>query len=306
MRSGLVGSKGSAAGWPYDSMSRSTPGWSMAPGSSPSTIAVEPPISMRAGASTSRSYRPPAGTATRRPTTSDGWLTSRPSTASTLYGASVHTRTAPLSVFTTRIAGHLAGGRVDRDVALLAVEGPGAAVGVGDGQDVDAGVGLGGLHDQRPEEPPDHLLVGHLVGVVPVAAGVVDDEPVDVVLADADGVLGDAGDAVLGVGDVDAVPVHADAVLDVLVVHAHLEQVTHGRLDRRAGGGAVERVPLDLATRLERDRALAGLQVHDDVGRPVGVLDQVGDADRALVVTVLAAMLPPTPGRRPRRRTPCP
>ena len=58
---------------------------------------------MRAGASTSRSYLPPAGTATRRPTTSDGWLTSRPSTARTWYGASVQTRTAPLSVFTTRI-----------------------------------------------------------------------------------------------------------------------------------------------------------------------------------------------------------
>ena len=51
---------------------------------------------------TSRSYRPPAGTETRRPTTSDGSLTSRPSTASTWYGASVHTWTAPLSVLITR------------------------------------------------------------------------------------------------------------------------------------------------------------------------------------------------------------
>ena len=163
--------------------------------------------------------------------------------------------------------GQLAGGRVDGDVALLAVEGPGAAVGVGDGEDVGAVVGLGGLHDQPSEEPPDHLLVRHLVGVVPVAAGVVDDEPVDVVLADADGVLGDAGDAVLGVRDVDPVPVHADAVLDVLVVHADLEQVTLGRLDRRTGGGAVEGVALDLAARRQRDRALVGRQLHDHVGR---------------------------------------
>ena len=63
------------------------------------------------------------------------------------------------------------------------------------------------VDDERPEESAFHLLVRHLVRVVPVRPGVGGDEPVHVASADRDRVLRDAGDAVLGVRDVDAVPV---------------------------------------------------------------------------------------------------
>ena len=101
MRSASAGSNGSAVGAPYDSMSRASRGCGCSPGSSPITSAVDP-ICTRAGAVTSRSYRPPAGTDTRFPDTSVGPLTSRPSTARTWYGVELHTWTAPLSVLTTR------------------------------------------------------------------------------------------------------------------------------------------------------------------------------------------------------------
>ena len=134
------------------------------------------------------------------------------------------------------------------------------------------------VHDQRPVQAAEHLGVGDLVRVVPVAPGVVDHEAVGVVLALPDGVLRHAGHAVLGVGHVDPVPVHADAVLDVVVVHVHLDQVALGRLDQRTGGGAVEHVPVDLPAGREGDLALRGGQVDGDVGGPVGVLDEVGHA----------------------------
>ena len=66
--------------------------------------------------------------------------------------------------------------------------------------------------DQRAEQPALHLRVRDLVRVVPVRADLVGDEPVGVRLPDRHRVLRDAGDAVLGVGDVDAVPVQRHAV----------------------------------------------------------------------------------------------
>ena len=61
--------------------------------------------------------------------------------------------------------------------------------------------------------------------VVPVAAGVLGDEPVDVPLAGHYGVLGDAGDSILCVGQVDAVPVRGDPIGDRVVDQRHLDQL---------------------------------------------------------------------------------
>lgn len=81
------------------------------------------------------------------------------------------------------------------------------------------------LDDQRPEQAARHGGAGLLVGVVPEGAGPVGAEAVHVVPSGRDGVLGDPGHAVLGVGDVDAVPVQGDAVRHVAVDQHHLHQL---------------------------------------------------------------------------------
>jgi hypothetical protein len=91
-----------------------------------------------------------------------------------------------------------------------------------------------GVDDEPAEEAALDLLVRHLVRVVPVGPGVRGDEPVDVLPTDRHGVLGDAGDAVLGVGHVDAVPVQRDPVRDGPVDQRHLDQLSLPRADHRA------------------------------------------------------------------------
>jgi hypothetical protein len=92
----------------------------------------------------------------------------------------------------------------------------------------DVGVGDSRLDHHRAEEAAAHLLVRDLVRVVPVRAGILGDEAVDVLTALLDGVLRDPGHAVLGVGHVDAVPVQGRAVGDRLVDERDLDQVALG------------------------------------------------------------------------------
>jgi hypothetical protein len=74
--------------------------------------------------------------------------------------------------------------------------------------------------------------VRHLVGVVPVRAGVLGEEAVHVPLPELHRVLRDPGDAVLGVGHVDPVPVQGHPVGHVDVGEDDLHQVTLLGLDR--------------------------------------------------------------------------
>ena len=165
-----------------------------------------------------RGHRP----GSRRPcrSTSSGWLTSWPSTATTRYGALAQATWAPLSVLTsrtrTRWPGFAATGWSPVSPLIVCV----AVVEVGDRQHVDdAGLRRPRVDHDAAEQAAADLLVGHLVGVVPVGAGVRRHPAVGVVLARLDRVLGDPGDAVLGVGHVDPVPVQGDPALDVVVVH---------------------------------------------------------------------------------------
>ena len=86
-----------------------------------------------------------------------------------------------------------------------------------------------------PSSPPVTCSLRQLVGVVPVAPRVGCDPAVGVVLAHADGVLGDPGDPVLRVRDVDPVPVQGHPTLDRLVVQPHLDELADRRLDQRPG-----------------------------------------------------------------------
>ncbi len=95
----------------------------------------------------------------------------------------------------------------------------------GDHVDVLAG-GLPWVDYERTEQPALHLDVGDLVGVVPEAPGLVGDEAVGVRPPAVDCVLGDARDAVLGVGHVEAVPVQGDPGRDVRVAQPHLDQLS--------------------------------------------------------------------------------
>ena len=150
-----------------------------------------------------------------------------------------------------------------------------------------SGVGAAGWTTSTPKSPLAHLLVGDLVGVVPVAPRLPGHEPVGVLLARPHGVLGDAGDTVLGVRHVDAVPVQRDPVGDVVVGQPHLEELALGDVDLGAGRGAVEGVPvLDLAPRCQLQRLPTGDEVDDVVGGPVGAGGQVGDAARTRHVVV--------------------
>ena len=133
-----------------------------------------------------------------------------------------------------------------------------------------------------------------LVGVVPERPGVRRDPAVDVVLTGLDRVLGHPGDAVLGVGHVDPVPVQGDAVLHVLVVQAHLDELADSRLDERSRRCSVQRVAVDGLPRRELDLALAGRQVDHDVGLARGVGVEVVDAHgRAHVRGRPGVVLPP-------------
>ncbi len=109
------------------------------------------------------------------------------------------------------------------------------------------------LDHQRAEQAPHDLLVRDLVGVAPVRARGRGDEPVDVLAAGRLRVLGDAGDAVLGVGHVDAVQGHA--IGHGLADQPHLQQLPRGDADIGAGRGAVEGVAGAVGPRAGRRRA---------------------------------------------------
>ena len=61
------------------------------------------------------------------------------------------------------------------------------------------------LYDEGAEETLAHLQRGLLVGVIPVCTRLLGPEAVSVALAGLDGVLGEAGNTVLGIGDIYAV-----------------------------------------------------------------------------------------------------
>ena len=294
LRSGSSVSKGTRLRrMPYVSRSSSAVGcWAGSPrpaSSGPMTYAVAAPDCTRTvpdgGTVTSRSARPPAGTVTRRSSTGVGLFRSPPSTASRRNGSDAQTGIAPLSVLMMRTRTCSPGSAGDAGHVLLAVEGSGAAVGVGDADEVlvllDA---VAGKDDERAEQAADHLLVGDLVGVVPERPDLVGDEPVGVLAALGHRVLGHPGDAVLGIRHVDAVPVQGDAVLDRGVAQVHLDELALGRGDGRARGLAVERVPVDLTVGGEPHLSLTGDEVDRDVRLALGVGHEVLDAGAALMV----------------------
>jgi hypothetical protein len=79
--------------------------------------------------------------------------------------------------------------------------------------------------DEGAVEPLSHLVRRGLVGVVPERPDLVRAEAIGVAVAWRHGVLRDAGDAVLRVRDVHAVPVHRNAFFDVAVDERHLDEV---------------------------------------------------------------------------------
>ncbi len=81
--------------------------------------------------------------------------------------------------------------------------------------------------------------------VVPVRAFLLDTKAIPVPPAGSHRVLGHASDAVLGVGDVDSVPMDRDAVLYVAVRERHLDELVLAGLQRRSWDTAVERPGLD-------------------------------------------------------------
>ena len=108
-------------------------------------------------------------------------------------------------------------------------------------REVDPARALLRVDDQRAEEPLPHALRGVLMRVVPERSDLLRPEAVHVAAARLDRVLRDAGDAVLRVRDVEAVPVDRHAVADVLVDERDLDEVASANAELRAGRAAVER-----------------------------------------------------------------
>ena len=98
-------------------------------------------------------------------------------------------------------------------------------------------IGRGGMHDEAAEHA-DHLLHGH-VRVVEEGAALVDVELVDEAAAGRDGLLRDAGLAVVAHLIFEAVPVDG-ACLGQMVVEDDAHVVALSDLNGRAGRGAVE------------------------------------------------------------------
>jgi hypothetical protein len=182
------------------------------------------------------------------------------------------------------------GGRPQGGDPRAAAAGPPAAVGVHRGDEVlHVVLPTGGEDDEGAEQAAPHLGVRHLVGVVPERAGVLGEEAVDVVLAGAHRVLGDPGDAVLGVRHVDPVPVQGHPVGDVDVGQRDLHEVALVHLERRPGGGAVEGVARDAFTAGQLERLLARRKLDGDVRLARHRAGQVGDAPSAAVLVSGAA-----------------
>ena len=82
-----------------------------------------------------------------------------------------------------------------------------------------------GLDHERSVQATTYLARRRLVGVVPERPDLVGAEAVDVASAGRYSILGDTGDAVLGVRQIDAVPVDGDALLDASVPQGHLDKI---------------------------------------------------------------------------------
>ena len=264
---------------------------------------VAPPSSIRAGAVTSRSTRPPAVSRTALPVTGVGPFRSYPSTASTRYGLPDDPHGSGAVVGVDDPDPDLRPVRdVDRHHAGRAVHRGRAVVHVQDRQLVEhVGIRRRRGDHQRPEEPALDLGVRDLVRVVPVRADLVGDEPVGVRLPHRHRVLRDAGDAVLGVGDVDAVPVQGHAVRHRRVDQPDLDELPLHGVDHRAGRRVVDGVAVDLLAGSQPEPLLAHREGDLHVGRTVGVGDQVGDA-----ASPSGRGRSSSGSRRRSRRTPCP
>ena len=144
--------------------------------------------------------------------------------------------------------------------------------------EIETGGLLPRLDDDHAEEAAPDLLRGDLVRVVPERSELLRAEAVRVALAGQDGVLRDAGHAVLGVRHVDAVPVDRDAVVDVFVPEDDLDEVALPDAELRPGRPPVERQRVHDAPGREanvgRPRGQLEARVGGAVARPV----QVGDA----------------------------
>jgi hypothetical protein len=114
------------------------------------------------------------------------------------------------------------------------------------------------LDHERAEEPQLHALRGVLMRVVPERPVLLRAEAVDVAAARLNSVLRDAGDAVLRVRDVEAVPVDRHAVADVLVDERDLNEISLTDAKLRAGRPAVERPGVHLLARRESHWSLLG------------------------------------------------
>ena len=116
-----------------------------------------------------------------------------------------------------------------------------------------AGLPVAWLDHDHAEQAAPHLLRGDLVGVVPERPDLVRPEAVGVGLARQHCVLCHAGDAVLSVRNVDAVPVDGHALGDVVVAEHDLHQVALPDAEFRARRGPVVGQRVHDAPRREAD-----------------------------------------------------
>ena len=144
--------------------------------------------------------------------------------------------------------------------------------------EVELGLLLARLDDDHAEEAAPDLLRRDLVRVVPERPDLLCAESVRVARPGQDGVLRDAGHAVLGVRHVDAVPVDRDAVLDVFVPKHDLHEVSLPDPKLRPRRLSVERQRVHDAPRREPDVGSPRGQLEARVGRAFARSMEVGDA----------------------------
>ena len=115
--------------------------------------------------------------------------------------------------------------------------------------------------------------------MVPERPDLLGAEAVHVTLARQDGVLRDAGHPVLGVRDVDPVPMDRHALVDVLVQQGYLDEISLAHAQLRPGRAAVEGQGVDRAARRELDRRPLRGEREAGIGHSVERAVHIGDAD---------------------------
>ena len=115
---------------------------------------------------------------------------------------------------------------------------------VSERNDVHAVLRFARRDDERSVQTTLDLARGVLVRVVPVRAGLVDPEAVDVRATRVHGVLRHTRHAVLGVRDVDSVPMDRHALVYVAVDERHLDELARTHAELGAG-----RLPLNVSAR---------------------------------------------------------